>query len=104
MDWLFRLLVCALVVTGISVAVVSGCQPPERATSHSASCSETQIAPFSPLATHTDAIVPLARVEFAAVLVAVFLLNIPTLETSFPLSRRNRSRGSPRVAYVAMRD
>lgn len=104
MEWLSRLLVCVLVVTGISVALLSGCQPSERAMPDGGSCSETQIGPFSPLATQTDADVPLVRVELVAILVAIFLLVFPTLETTFPSDQRNRSPGSPRVAFTAMRD
>lgn len=104
MEWLSRLLVCVLVVTGISVALLSGCQLSERATPDGGSCSETQIGPLMPFAAQTDADVPLVRLEFAAILVAVFLLVVPTLETAFPRDLRNRSRGGPRQAAFAMRD
>ncbi len=104
MEWLSRLLVCVLVVTGISVALVSGCQFSDRVLPDGGSCSQAQIGPYVPLATQTDADLPPLRVELFATLVATLLLVVPTLETAFPSDLRNRSRGSPKVAFVAMRD
>src|SRR3989339_849883 len=104
MPWLSRMLVCALVAAGISVAVVSGCQSFVGVTLDGGSWSQTQIEPFAPLATLTDVAVPGARFELFGILAAVCLLLLPTLETAFPPRLRNQSRGSPKLAFLPMRN
>lgn len=104
MPWLSRLLVCALVLTGISVALFSGCQMSERAIPDGGSCSETQIGPLMPFATQTDADIPLVRLELAAIPVVTFFLIVPRIEALFPSDQRDRSPGRKKVALVAMRD
>ena len=104
MDWLSRVLISALVVTGIFVAVTSGCQPFMRALPEGGSCSQTIIEPQSLIGIQTVADVPPVRIEFTAVLVAIFLLVVPHLEIAFPSDRRNRARGSPRRIPLVLRD
>lgn len=79
MEWLSKMLVTALVVTGVFVAVLSGCQWSPSIAADGGSCSNTQYdAPTLPHAALTDVALPDIRLGLVAILVAVVAVVAPT--------------------------
>jgi hypothetical protein len=101
MDWLSRLLVCAMCAAGISAALVFGCRATPVTSADGGSCSQEQIGPAVP-ADADRADVPAVR--FVPAVAAATLLAYPTLSAVFPPSRRDRSKGNPAPAFLIMRD
>ncbi|NBS41584.1 hypothetical protein EBS80_02900 [bacterium] len=105
MEWLSKILVTVLVVTGIFVAVVSGCQWSSRFVADGGSCSNTQFdAPAIPHAALPDVALPVVRLDLIAILVAVVALVVPVelvrRTNAVPSSPNSR----PRRIEFSMRD
>ena len=99
------MLVTALVVTGVFVAVLSGCQWSPSILADGGSCSNTQYdAPTLPHAALTDVALPDVRLDLVAILVTVVALVVPVEIARRTVFIPQSSRRRPRRIEFAMRD
>lgn len=105
MEWLSKILVTVLVVTGVFVAVISGCRWSATFVHDGGSCTNVQLdAPTVPHATLGDVALPDARVDLLAILVAVAALVVPIEAARRTRSVHMVSRGQQRPVEFSMRD